>query len=160
MCICKDRHDQTCSCQDNHENLVITHKHPLLSRLRKGNHSRPTGCLGKHIILSMNLNNESLLTVLLKHRNSTSDWGRVAMIGGSLNESFIPLAATWSGYSRTFVAEWYGFRTVRRIPFVLKYEHSPQKCCEFKWMWYQIVTTAQIERVFKPIRRYFDSVRT
>lgn len=49
-CVCKYGYDQTCNRNDYHKHLIITHKHPLLSRLRAGNHSSSTGCLVKYTI--------------------------------------------------------------------------------------------------------------
>ena len=34
MCVCKDRYNQAGCRQNNHKDLIIAHKHPLLSKLR------------------------------------------------------------------------------------------------------------------------------
>ena len=46
----QNRYDQACNGYDYHKLFVCTHMHPLLSRLRIGKCSRPTGCRDKYII--------------------------------------------------------------------------------------------------------------
>lgn len=52
MCVCKNGYNQTGCRQNNHKDLVISHKHPPPVKLRPENHSRSTGCPDKYIILS------------------------------------------------------------------------------------------------------------